>query len=621
MSKENQINNPDVAEDTNNVTHDDKSDTIVKPESVVVATTSSESVTTSSNDIVNPVVSTSQQTSPKVPKQSATQRAARKTRGASKAVSTAENSSSSSIDKLDYVAATSTNIPSNFVPAFAASSGQSSNNNRRQLPQKDVTQANIADRYVEFILYCNPSAPSDLDVSSLIRSFNAVPKSDGKTFDTWVLFQLVSKHHSGEIKTWTKLAQQLGVERTSGSSPQKIQQYAVRLKKWMRSIHIDAFFDYILSKPNEYYEDPQKNPTGIEPTDGTDDDDSDLVLKLIKRASSKRQKRKYTRRNTGSSIDVGDNHTNDDNIDNDDDFDDDADPSRHDDRSEKRIKATYSDASDELDYDDERDAWEDDENMQVDDSGKVDVDGKSKSSRRKNNVQFTSSRENRPKLGRPKNGMTSRHIPTPIPSPTDIRHHSNSSGGDTSHFRVISNSSSAGSPATQLRWRSISVGGGPISTQSGETSPSQPIIPTAPSTSPTHKGNVTSRRKTSSDASVMGFDSFRLSKKRHHKERPQSPTSSNWSWSPQNNLNSQDNNNNGFSYSELLLPPTTLTNDPKETIIMLQEKLVKAVGMLEDNQRKIDMLENVVRQREDEVRKRVARGLKKEVITLFQSYE
>ncbi|CAG8587190.1 14970_t:CDS:2 [Gigaspora rosea] len=515
MSKENNVNNPDIVDDTNGVVRDD-SDTIVKSDSDgaanVANNTSSSPTTTSTNEVTNPTAPTSQQTSPKAPKQSTSPRSVRKTRGASKAGSTTENSSNSSTDKVDSVNTAPINISNSSVPTFSTSS---TNVPRRNLPQKDVNQDNIADRYVEFILYCNPSAPSDLDVSSLIRSFSAVPKSDGKTFETWVLFQLVSKHHSGEIKTWTKLAQQLGVERTSGSSPQKIQQYAVRLKKWMRSIHIDAFFDYILSKPNEYYEDPQKNPTGTEPTEGTDDDDSDLVLKLIKRASSKRQKRKYTRRNTGSSIDVGDNHTNEDNEDELD--NDDADPSRKNDRAEKRA---------------------------------------------------------------------------------------------------------SGNTATQLRWRSISVGGGPISSQSGETSPSQSVLPSTSSISPTHKGNVTSRRKQSFDASVTtGFDSFRIPKKRGQQkhERPQSPTNSNWPWSSQNNLGSQDNSNNGFLYSELLLPPTT--SDPKETINLLQEKLVKAVGMLEDNQRKIDMLENVVRQREDEVRKRVVRGLKEDVITLFQRYE
>ncbi|CAG8583100.1 30326_t:CDS:1, partial [Racocetra persica] len=233
MSKENHVNNPDTVEDTSSAVRDD-SDTIAKSDSestANVTTTSVTSVTTSSNDISNPPTSTPQQPSPKTQKQPSSQKSIRKTR-TSKAVSTAENSSNSSVDKVDSVSAAPINIPSSSssVPAFDNSSGQSANIPRRHLPQKDVTQANIANRYVEFILYCNPSAPSDLDVSSLIRSFNAVPKSDGKTFETWVLFQLVSKHHSGEIKTWTKLAQQLGVERTSGSSPQKIQQYAVRLK-------------------------------------------------------------------------------------------------------------------------------------------------------------------------------------------------------------------------------------------------------------------------------------------------------------------------------------------------------------------------------------------------------
>ncbi|RIB16627.1 ARS binding protein 2-domain-containing protein [Gigaspora rosea] len=230
MSKENNVNNPDIVDDTNGVVRDD-SDTIVKSDSDgaanVANNTSSSPTTTSTNEVTNPTAPTSQQTSPKAPKQSTSPRSVRKTRGASKAGSTTENSSNSSTDKVDSVNTAPINISNSSVPTFSTSS---TNVPRRNLPQKDVNQDNIADRYVEFILYCNPSAPSDLDVSSLIRSFSAVPKSDGKTFETWVLFQLVSKHHSGEIKTWTKLAQQLGVERTSGSSPQKIQQYAVRLK-------------------------------------------------------------------------------------------------------------------------------------------------------------------------------------------------------------------------------------------------------------------------------------------------------------------------------------------------------------------------------------------------------
>ncbi|CAG8477472.1 15060_t:CDS:1 [Cetraspora pellucida] len=254
MSKENHVNNPDITEDTSSVIRDD-SDAIAKSDSesaANVVTTSSTSVTTSSNDISTPITSTSQQTPPKAPKQPSSQKPIRKTR-TSKAVSTAENSSNSSVDKVDSISAPPINIPNSTVPAFDISSGQSANISRRHLPQKDVTQANIANRYVEFILYCNPSAPSDLDVTSLIRSFNAVPKSDGKTFETWVLFQLVSKHHSGEIKTWTKLAQQLGVERTSGSSPQKIQQYAVRLK-----VCLFIFHSYLSLASQNMYSPPKK---------------------------------------------------------------------------------------------------------------------------------------------------------------------------------------------------------------------------------------------------------------------------------------------------------------------------------------------------------------------------
>ncbi|CAG8542913.1 5375_t:CDS:10 [Diversispora eburnea] len=381
-------------------------------------------------------------------------------------------------------AASSTNT--NVIPSTIGNAGNNTLNT-------DVTQENIADRYLEFILYCNPSAPSDLDVSSLIRSFNAVPKSDGKTFETWVLFQLVSKHNSGEIKTWTKLAQQLGVERTNESSPQKIQQYAVRLKKWMRSIHIDAFFDFILSKPNEYYDEPHKNPTGLEPSNGADDsDETDLVLKLIKRASSKQ----------GSDDDLLD--------------------------------------------EDERDAWDDSADlMQIDDvsttarNTPTTPTKNSGSLRRKSVVQFASARENIPKIGKPKNNNISHHIPTPNPSPTTmpdmkLHHHTTTGMSDTGHFRVISNQR-----------------GGP--------------------------------------SSVPASDLTNI------------------------NMNNKDADN--FSFSELLLPPTKVPSDPNDTIKILQQRLVKAVGMLEDSQRKIDMYENVVRQREEEIRKRVARGFKDEIIS------
>ncbi|CAG8647342.1 20192_t:CDS:2 [Cetraspora pellucida] len=544
--KENTIDDTTIVDDTCDVTRNESdvgASTSSSPSQVTtsffsdgrVTTASSIPAVSSSNDPQNSTTPVAQK-SQKTPKQSSN-RPTRKTRGAPKTSNATSNTSTlpdSSPDKKDSIPVSSPNASNpassassatsnrSLQPIIPASGSSSLPNNfpRRGLPQKDVTRANIADRYLEFILYCNPSAPSDLDVSSLIRSFNSVPKSDGKTFETWVLFQLVSKHHSGEIKTWTKLAQQLGVERTNESSPQKIQQYAVRLKVF-----------------------------------------------IFSSASSKRQKRKYTRRNTGSSIDAGNNNQNDDMIDDDDDLDLYDGDGTQDNHRGKRVKAVaYSDGSEEEEdelEDDERDAWEDvPDSMQIDDSGK----------RKKNNVQIIS-QDKLPKL--------------------EMKLHNS---GDTSHFRVVS----SGGPGTQIRWRSISVGGGPIPTQSGDNS----------------------------DPSSLGFDSFRLSNKRSQQkqDRSQSPNA-NWSWSSQNNnlsnnnLGAQDNNNPGFSYSELLLPPNTVSSDPKETINLYQERLVKAVGMLEDSQRKIEMLENVVRQREDEVRKRVVRRLKDDVASVFQRYE
>ena len=73
-----------------------------------------------------------------------------------------------------------------------------------------------------------------------------------------------------------------------------------------------------------------------------------------------------------------------------------------------------------------------------------------------------------------------------------------------------------------------------------------------------------------------------------------------------------------ISYSELLLPPAG--GDAKELVMVFQERLVRAVTMLEDRQKRIDMLENVVRQREDEVR-RVVRRTKDEFDELLKRWE
>ncbi|KAI9774892.1 MAG: hypothetical protein M1840_000108 [Geoglossum simile] len=126
----------------------------------------------------------------------------------------------------------------------------------RSLPSRDVTDANIDNAYVTFILYCNPSVPLSTDTSELRRGFRAPPKSDGKSFNTFTLLELIRKFENKEIRTWTSLAIQLGVEPpmvSKNQSAQKVQQYAVRLKRWMHAMHVDAFFEYCLGKPHTYY--------------------------------------------------------------------------------------------------------------------------------------------------------------------------------------------------------------------------------------------------------------------------------------------------------------------------------------------------------------------------------
>jgi hypothetical protein len=109
----------------------------------------------------------------------------------------------------------------------------------RSLPSRDVNDANIDNAYVAFILYCNPSVPLTTDTSELRRGFRAPPKSDGKSFSTFTLLELIRKFENKEIRTWTSLAIQLGVEppmMAKNQSAQKVQQYAVRLK-----VRLDIF--------------------------------------------------------------------------------------------------------------------------------------------------------------------------------------------------------------------------------------------------------------------------------------------------------------------------------------------------------------------------------------------
>ncbi|MBE7181445.1 MAG: hypothetical protein INR71_09600, partial [Terriglobus roseus] len=126
----------------------------------------------------------------------------------------------------------------------------------RSLPPRDVTDDTIDDAYADFILYCNPVFPLATDTTELRKLFRQAPKSDGKSFSIWHLYELVRRYEEKEIKTWVELALELGVEKPAldkGQSTQKVQQYSVRLKRWMRAMHVDSFFDYLRGCPKDYY--------------------------------------------------------------------------------------------------------------------------------------------------------------------------------------------------------------------------------------------------------------------------------------------------------------------------------------------------------------------------------
>jgi hypothetical protein len=104
---------------------------------------------------------------------------------------------------------------------------------RPVLPDKNVNNDTIEEAYVNFILYCNPAVSQDADTAALREAFRTPPKSEGKSFNTYTLFELIKRLESKELKTWAELALKLGVEppdQDKRQSSQKIQQYAVRLK-------------------------------------------------------------------------------------------------------------------------------------------------------------------------------------------------------------------------------------------------------------------------------------------------------------------------------------------------------------------------------------------------------
>lgn len=103
----------------------------------------------------------------------------------------------------------------------------------RRLPSTEINDNSIDDAYVQFILYCNPSIPIDVDTTELRKVLRTPPKSDGKSFSPFRLYELISRLEVNDIKTWTQLVIELGVEKpdvAKNQSSQKVQQYAVRLK-------------------------------------------------------------------------------------------------------------------------------------------------------------------------------------------------------------------------------------------------------------------------------------------------------------------------------------------------------------------------------------------------------
>ncbi|QIX02105.1 hypothetical protein AMS68_007622 [Peltaster fructicola] len=174
-----------------------------------------------------------------------------------------------------------------LMPAAASPDSNSSEDvpMDRELPSKNVTAETLTDTYVSFILYCNPQFPLTVQTSQLVEKFNSVPRTDSKEFQTWRLFELIKKFDAREIETWLQLALDLGVEPPDISkqqSIQKVQQYTVRLKRWMRAMHIDAFFEWLLGKEHIYVNNipPVEDPYPAAGRDGVPTEE-DLAIRAL----------------------------------------------------------------------------------------------------------------------------------------------------------------------------------------------------------------------------------------------------------------------------------------------------------------------------------------------------
>ncbi|KAF3921495.1 hypothetical protein ABW21_db0208837 [Orbilia brochopaga] len=193
-----------------------------------------------------------------------------------------------------------TDIPNDTTKASATCTTHGNDNLARcprRWPTRTVTDDSIDDCYVDFILCCNPAVPDNCDTEELRRSFRAPPKSDGVMFSVFRLFQLIRRFEDGDIKTWIQLVTELGVERKQDQSTQKVQQYAVRLKRWMHAMHIDAFFEYCLNRLHVYYTDIPLTLPGLdnELRDGVPLEEDLALRALIPEYRPRRGRRKLER--------------------------------------------------------------------------------------------------------------------------------------------------------------------------------------------------------------------------------------------------------------------------------------------------------------------------------------
>ncbi|KAF4973399.1 hypothetical protein FSARC_293 [Fusarium sarcochroum] len=176
--------------------------------------------------------------------------------------------------------------PQPGVPgAGSAAPPDPSFNARPGLPDRNVSEHSVEDAYVDFILYCNPAVPLSTDTASLREAFRNPPRSGGKSFSTYAIYELVRKFYNNDIRTWTELTTTLGVEPPDPNkeeSAQKVAQYGVRLKKWMNSMHVKAFFEYLMDIPNDYWTriPTDSNPTSQPIRDGVALED-DMALRAL----------------------------------------------------------------------------------------------------------------------------------------------------------------------------------------------------------------------------------------------------------------------------------------------------------------------------------------------------